>query len=60
MYTGWWPFIRDEDNAEPEVTGKVDAELQLLTAVEAEADPAGKGRNEPNPLDPPKYVNKKI
>lgn len=34
--------------------GKVEAELHLLTAEEAEKIPAGVGRNEPDPLDKPK------
>ena len=38
------------------MNGKVDAELQLLTAQESEERPAGKGRNEPDALPPPKYV----
>ena len=36
--------------------GKLDAELILLTKEEVEASPAGKGREEPDPMDPPKYV----
>jgi hypothetical protein len=35
--------------------GKVEAELHLLTTEEAEKIPAGIGRNEPDPLDKPKY-----
>lgn len=34
--------------------GKVEAELHLLTQEEAEKNPAGQGRNEPDPLDKPK------
>jgi len=34
--------------------GKVEAELHLLTLEEAEKNPAGLGRNEPDPLDKPK------
>lgn len=37
--------------------GKVEAEIHLLTKEEAEKNPAGFGRNEPDPLDKPKYVN---
>ncbi|XP_018430141.1 PREDICTED: otoferlin-like, partial [Nanorana parkeri] len=33
--------------------GKVEAELHLLTAEEAEKSPAGLGRNEPDPLEKP-------
>ncbi|XP_061641783.1 fer-1-like protein 4 isoform X2 [Phyllopteryx taeniolatus] len=35
------------------LTGKVEAELQLLTAEQAEADPVGRGRKGPEPLDKP-------
>jgi len=34
--------------------GKVEAEIHLLTHEEAEKNPAGMGRNEPDPLDKPK------
>ncbi|XP_061689432.1 fer-1-like protein 4 isoform X2 [Syngnathoides biaculeatus] len=33
--------------------GKVEAELQLLTSDQAEANPVGRGRKEPEPLDKP-------
>lgn len=33
--------------------GKVEAELHLLSKEEAEKNPAGLGRNEPDPLDKP-------
>ena len=36
--------------------GKVEAEIHLLTKDEAEKNPAGLGRNEPDPLEKPKYV----
>ena len=36
--------------------GKVEAELHLMSAEEAEKHPAGAGRNEPDPLEKPKYV----
>uniref|UniRef100_A0A665X9S7 Otoferlin n=1 Tax=Echeneis naucrates TaxID=173247 RepID=A0A665X9S7_ECHNA len=39
---GWWPFV-----------GKVEAELHLLTGEEAEKNPVGEGRNEPEPLEKP-------
>lgn len=35
--------------------GKVEAELHLLTGEEAERSPVGEGRNEPEPLEKPKY-----
>lgn len=34
--------------------GKVEAEIHLVTKEEAEKNPAGFGRNEPDPLDKPK------
>lgn len=40
--------------------GKVEAEFHLLTAEEAEKHPAGAGRNEPDPLDKPKYSDSNI
>jgi len=36
--------------------GKLEAELTLMTAEEAEKNPAGYGRDEPDPLEKPKYV----
>lgn len=51
---GWWPFVARNENDEMELTGKVEAELHLLSAEEAEKSPAGLGRNEPDPLEKPK------
>ncbi|KAG1674527.1 Otoferlin [Nymphon striatum] len=50
---GWWPFYIKKDNDEMELTGKVEAEIHLLTKDEAEKNPAGLGRSEPDPLDKP-------
>ncbi|CAH0716714.1 unnamed protein product, partial [Brenthis ino] len=50
---GWWPFYIKRDTEEMELTGKVEAEIHLLTRDEAEKVPAGLGRNEPDPLDKP-------
>lgn len=47
--TGQTHLMRNID-----LQGKVEAELHLLTAEEAEKIPAGIGRNEPDPLDKPK------
>ncbi|NWH61504.1 FR1L4 protein, partial [Geococcyx californianus] len=60
---GWWPFIKlkdqeDEEREEREDkrkkkkkrwsnSGKVEAELHLLTVEEAEKSPVGLGRKEP-------------
>ncbi|XP_053916656.1 fer-1-like protein 6 isoform X2 [Cuculus canorus] len=45
---GWWPFIKAG-----ELTGKVEAEFHLVTAEEAEKNPVGKARKEPDPLEKP-------
>ncbi|KAM4731898.1 fer-1-like protein 6 [Anableps anableps] len=45
---GWWPFSKSE-----ELTGKVEAEFHLVTAEEAEKNPVGKARKEPEPLPKP-------
>uniref|UniRef100_A0A3P8UW27 C2 domain-containing protein n=1 Tax=Cynoglossus semilaevis TaxID=244447 RepID=A0A3P8UW27_CYNSE len=46
---GWWPF-----NKSGELTGKVEAEFHLVTAEEAEKNPVGKARKEPEPLPKPR------
>eukprot|EP00058_Branchiostoma_floridae_P020854 XP_002606344.1 hypothetical protein BRAFLDRAFT_57280 [Branchiostoma floridae] len=51
---GWWPFAAKGEDDELELTGKVEAELNLMSAEEAEKSPAGLGRNEPDPLEKPK------
>uniref|UniRef100_A0AAX7V4X1 Otoferlin n=1 Tax=Astatotilapia calliptera TaxID=8154 RepID=A0AAX7V4X1_ASTCA len=50
---GWWPFVARNEDDEFELTGKVEAELHLLTGEEAEKSPVGEGRNEPEPLEKP-------
>ncbi|XP_078395891.1 fer-1-like protein 6, partial [Cetorhinus maximus] len=45
---GWWPLEKSG-----ELTGKVEAEFHLLTGEEAEKNPVGSGRNEPEPLEKP-------
>lgn len=49
---GWWPLIRKTEDGD-ELMGKVEAELILVDAEEAEANPVGLGRNEPQPMLPP-------
>ncbi|TPP67093.1 Myoferlin [Fasciola gigantica] len=52
---GFWPFMNDE-NGEPELTGKIEMEMELLTKAEASIRPAGLAREEPNEnphLEPP-------
>ncbi|UJR24822.1 hypothetical protein I4U23_006197 [Adineta vaga] len=55
--TGWWPMIAPVKVGEIHDTnllgGKVEAELCLVTAEEAEQNPVGKGREGPQPLDEP-------
>ena len=51
---GWWPlFIKNTDNDELELQGKVEAELILMCSEEAEKQPAGLGRDDPNALEKP-------
>ncbi|XP_054603148.2 fer-1-like protein 6 isoform X3 [Nothobranchius furzeri] len=45
---GWWPFCKSG-----ELTGKVEAEFHLVTGDEAEKNPVGKARKEPEPLPKP-------
>ncbi|XP_072905190.1 myoferlin-like [Hemitrygon akajei] len=52
---GWWPCITYQEG-KPVLTGKVELTLELVTELEAEERPAGKGREEPNmnpKLEPP-------
>ncbi|XP_012578359.1 PREDICTED: fer-1-like protein 6 [Condylura cristata] len=49
---GWWPFAKSK-----ELTGKVEAEFHLVTAEEAERNPVGKARKEPEPLAKPNRPN---
>ncbi|KFV43898.1 Fer-1-like 4, partial [Tyto alba] len=47
---GWWPFIKLKDQEDEDMfplQGKVEAEFQLLTVEEAEKNPVGLGRKEP-------------
>lgn len=37
------------------IQGKVELEMSILQAEEAEEQPAGKGRDPPQELPPPKY-----
>ncbi|XP_070555288.1 otoferlin-like isoform X9 [Ptychodera flava] len=51
---GWWPFAaKGENEEETELTGKVEAELHLMSEEEAEKSPAGLGRSDPDPLEKP-------
>ncbi|XP_077991096.1 otoferlin-like isoform X2 [Glandiceps talaboti] len=55
---GWWPFTRKREyDDKPKLTGKVEAELTLLLGEEADKNPAGLARKEPDPLDKPNRPN---
>ncbi|CAH8649333.1 unnamed protein product [Heterobilharzia americana] len=49
---GWWP-VTDEEDEEIIVQGKVECQLEMLNSAEAESNPAGLGRDEPNGLPKP-------
>ncbi|CAH8875141.1 unnamed protein product [Trichobilharzia szidati] len=49
---GWWP-VTDEEDEEIVVQGKVECQLEMLNSAEAESNPAGLGRDEPNGLPKP-------
>ncbi|CAF1186321.1 unnamed protein product [Rotaria sordida] len=54
---GWWPMIAPLKEGEIRdktlLGGKLEAELSLVTAEEAEKNPVGKARAEPQPLEEP-------
>ncbi|VVC37902.1 C2 domain,Ferlin, C-terminal domain, partial [Cinara cedri] len=50
---GWWPFVSTKDNKNL-IVGKLDAEIQIITKQEADTQPAGLGRDGPQPLPEPK------
>ena len=45
---GWWPVVKVPDGITPQITGKIEMEVEILTAEEATDKPAGEGRDEPN------------
>ncbi|KAL0985656.1 hypothetical protein UPYG_G00160070, partial [Umbra pygmaea] len=45
---GWWPVAKAG-----ELTGKIEAEFHLVTAEEAQKNPVGHARKEPEPLEKP-------
>ncbi|KAG8196228.1 hypothetical protein JTE90_007950 [Oedothorax gibbosus] len=49
---GWWPFSTT-DTKKMKLTGKLEAEFELLTPEEAEKSPVGLGRQEPEALPKP-------
>lgn len=44
---GFWPFA-DQPGPNGQLTGKLEAEMELLTKEEALEKPAGRGQDEPN------------
>ncbi|GFR28456.1 otoferlin, partial [Trichonephila clavata] len=55
---GWWPICQRISKGQLILTGKVEAEIQLLTKEQAEKNPAGKGRKRPDALPEPNALNK--
>ncbi|XP_046143744.1 otoferlin-like [Osmia bicornis bicornis] len=53
----WWPFALSVATGNYVQAGKVELEISVLRAEEADEQPAGKGRESPQNLPPPKYVN---
>uniref|UniRef100_T1K6Z8 Ferlin C-terminal domain-containing protein n=1 Tax=Tetranychus urticae TaxID=32264 RepID=T1K6Z8_TETUR len=50
---GWWPFYAKLSDGKDELTGKMEAEFELLTSEEADVNPVGLAREAPHPLDKP-------
>jgi hypothetical protein len=51
---GWWPFtVKDPLTGQMTLTGKLEAELHLVTGDEAQKCPVGRARNEPEALVAP-------
>ncbi|XP_071835905.1 otoferlin-like isoform X3 [Apostichopus japonicus] len=59
-HKGWWPFMAQSEHEEEELTGKVEAEMHLMTEEEAEKSPAGLARDEPDPLEKPNLTKMKL
>ncbi|XP_076243958.1 fer-1-like protein 6 [Calliopsis andreniformis] len=49
----WWPFVRSVGAQDYVQAGKVELEMSILPATEAEEQPAGRGRDPPQSLPPP-------
>ncbi|XP_033208643.1 otoferlin-like [Belonocnema kinseyi] len=49
----WWPFTASASTGKYVQAGKVEMEMILVSSLEAEEQPVGKGRNAPEPLPPP-------
>lgn len=51
---GWFACRGKTKGKTSDNIGKIELQLEILTAEEATAVPAGRGRNPPNALSPPK------
>ncbi|XP_015435492.1 PREDICTED: otoferlin-like [Dufourea novaeangliae] len=49
----WWPFQRSVETGSYVQAGKVELEMSIFQAGEADEQPAGKGRDPPQELPPP-------
>ncbi|XP_078046839.1 otoferlin [Augochlora pura] len=49
----WWPFQKSVGTGEFVQAGKVELEMSILPAQEADEQPAGRGRDPPQELPPP-------
>ncbi|XP_076648742.1 otoferlin [Halictus rubicundus] len=49
----WWPFQRSVGTGHFVQAGKIELEMAVLPAEEADEEPAGKGRDPPQELPPP-------
>lgn len=52
--TGWFACRGKKHGKTSDNVGKIELQLEILTAEEAALNPAGLGRNPPNALQPPK------
>jgi len=48
MSKGWWAMVEEAEDGTRNLKGKVEMTLEIVTAEEAEAKPAGEAREEPN------------
>ncbi|KAL6424890.1 hypothetical protein ACFW04_010045 [Cataglyphis niger] len=50
----WWPFARSIDSGKYIQAGKVELEISIMRAMDADDEPAGKGRDPPQELPFPR------
>ncbi|EFN60493.1 Fer-1-like protein 4 [Camponotus floridanus] len=53
----WWPFARTIDSGKYIQAGKVELEISILRAMDANNQPVGKGRDPPQNLPYPSAIN---